>query len=139
MIYKSFSPEATEELGYKFGLNAKSGDIFCLSGELGAGKTVFARGMARGLGYTGRVTSPTFTLMNVYENGRLPFYHFDLYRLENGQSDLESIGYEDFLYSDGVSLVEWAERAEGSFTGEITWIKITTLDEGCREIKVITK
>ena len=115
MMYKSFSPEDTEALGFELAQKARSGDIFCISGELGAGKTVFARGMARGLGYEGHVTSPTFTLMNIYEGGRLPFYHFDLYRLQSGQ--LESIGYEDFLYADGVSLVEWYERADEVFSG----------------------
>ncbi|MCL2840341.1 MAG: tRNA (adenosine(37)-N6)-threonylcarbamoyltransferase complex ATPase subunit type 1 TsaE [Defluviitaleaceae bacterium] len=136
MVYESDSPSVTEDLGFEFGKNAKSGDIFCLSGELGAGKTVFARGMARGLGYSGRVTSPTFTLMNIYEGGILPFYHFDLYRLEGGQSDLESIGYEDYLYADGVSLVEWPERAEDSFGDNVIWIEITASGEDSRKIKV---
>ena len=140
MIYESFSRQDTEMLGFEFGQNAKSGDIFCLSGELGAGKTVFAQGMARGLGYEGRVTSPTFTLMNMYEGGRLDFYHFDLYRLEGGQSDLESIGYEDFLYAGGVSLVEWPERAGDSFEGDgVTWVEVcgnVLKGENYREIQI---
>ena len=105
----SFSAEETARIGYNMGKAAKPGDIYCLSGTLGAGKTVFSQGFARGLGYTGRVTSPTFTIMNTYEGGRLNLYHFDLYRLEN-ETDLESIGYEEYFYSDGCCLVEWPER-----------------------------
>jgi len=141
MIYESFSPEDTSKLAFEFGQNAKPGDIFCLSGELGAGKTVFAQGFAQGLGYEGRVTSPTFTLMNVYEGGRLPFYHFDLYRLEGGQTDLESIGYEDFLYANGVSLVEWPERAGDSFGDDVILVEITgspSGDDTHRKIKITT-
>jgi len=110
----SRSAEETERIAYEFGQNARAGDIFCLCGELGAGKTVFAKGFARGAGYGGIVTSPTFTVMNEYEGGRLPIYHFDLYRLE-GAADLESIGYEEYFFGDGVSLIEWSERAGDIF------------------------
>ena len=123
MVFKSFSAEETAEIAYKFGQNAKQGDIFCISGTLGAGKTVFAQGFARGLGYTGRVTSPTFTIMNEYDNARLPIYHFDLYRLEH-ECELESIGYEEYFFSDGVCLVEWPERAEGVFPKSACIVKI---------------
>ena len=139
MIHESFSRQDTEKLGFEFGQNAKPGDIFCLSGELGAGKTVFAQGIARGLGYEGRVTSPTFTLMNMYEGGKLPFYHFDLYRLEGGLADLESIGYEDFLYAGGVSLVEWPERAGDSFGDDAKRVEIrvnASKGDEYREIKI---
>jgi tRNA threonylcarbamoyladenosine biosynthesis protein TsaE len=111
MNYESFSPEETHKLACDFGKLARPGDIFCLKGPLGAGKTVFAQGLAQGLGIDHRVTSPTFTLMNVYEGGRLTLYHFDLYRLEGGPKDLESLGYEDYFYSGGISVVEWPERA----------------------------
>jgi tRNA threonylcarbamoyladenosine biosynthesis protein TsaE len=111
MKFESFSTENTQNLAYDMAKNAKSGQIFCLSGNLGAGKTAFAKGFALGLGYEGRVTSPTFTLMNEYIGGRLPVYHFDLYRLENGLDDLENIGYEDYFNGTGVCLVEWAESA----------------------------
>jgi len=121
--YESFSPEDTANMGFMLGQEAKRGDIFCLCGDLGAGKTVFTQGFAQGIGYTDQVTSPTFTLMNVYEGGRLPVYHFDLYRLE-GDSDLESIGYEDYFFSGGVSLVEWPERAGDAIPQNAIWIKI---------------
>jgi len=114
MKYESYSAEETARIAEEFGRAASPGDIICLSGELGAGKTVFARGVAQGLGYTGRVTSPTFTIMNIYEGGRLPLYHFDLYRLEGGLDDLEGIGYEDYFYAGGVSLIEWPEMAENA-------------------------
>lgn len=106
----SRSPDETRQLAEEMGKNAAPGEIYALTGPLGAGKTVFAQGFARGLGYDGPVTSPTFTLMNIYEGGRLTLYHFDLYRLSDGDA-LEGIGYEDYFYADGVSLVEWAERA----------------------------
>ena len=124
MICKSFSASDTENLGFILGQEAKKGDIFCLTGDLGAGKTVFAQGLALGLGYSGRVTSPTFTLMNEYIGGRLPMYHFDLYRLENGEEDMETIGYEDYFYGGGVALVEWAELAGDAIPQHAIWIKI---------------
>jgi tRNA threonylcarbamoyladenosine biosynthesis protein TsaE len=111
MVFESFSPKSTQNFAFDMAKSAKSGQIFCLSGCLGAGKTVFAKGFALGLGYEGRVTSPTFTLMNEYLGGRLPLYHFDLYRLENGLDDLENIGYQEYFNSTGVCLVEWAESA----------------------------
>jgi tRNA threonylcarbamoyladenosine biosynthesis protein TsaE len=124
MICKSFSAANTENLGFMLGQEAKKGDIFCLTGNLGAGKTVFAQGFAKGLRYKGLVTSPTFTLMNEYIGGRLPLYHFDLYRLENGESDMESIGYEDYFYGNGVVLIEWAELAGDTIPENAIWIKI---------------
>ncbi|MCL1878471.1 MAG: tRNA (adenosine(37)-N6)-threonylcarbamoyltransferase complex ATPase subunit type 1 TsaE [Defluviitaleaceae bacterium] len=119
MIMISRSAEETEKIAFEFGQRARAGDIFCLSGELGAGKTVFVKGFARGVGYEGCVTSPTFTIMNEYEGGRLPIYHFDLYRLE-GACDLENIGYEEFFFGCGVSLVEWPERANEIGAGSVT-------------------
>ncbi|MCL1786882.1 MAG: tRNA (adenosine(37)-N6)-threonylcarbamoyltransferase complex ATPase subunit type 1 TsaE [Defluviitaleaceae bacterium] len=124
MICESYSAEDTENLGFILGQEAKKGDIFCLSGNLGAGKTVFTQGFAKGLGYEGRVTSPTFTLMNEYVGGRFPIYHFDLYRLEGGEEDLESIGYEDYFYGNGVALVEWAELAGDAIPKDAIWVKI---------------
>jgi tRNA threonylcarbamoyladenosine biosynthesis protein TsaE len=102
----------------------KPGDIVCLCGELAAGKTVFVRGFARGMGCEGFVTSPTFTLMNIYAGGRLTLYHFDLYRLQEGVNDLYGIGYEDYFYADGVCLVEWAERAGEAIPGGALWVRI---------------
>ena len=129
MTYESFSAEDTKNLGLMFAQEAKKGDIFCLSGNLGMGKTVFTQGFAEGLQYEGVVTSPTFTLLNVYEGGRLPLYHFDLYRLE-GEDDMESIGYEDYFYPNGtaaggVCLVEWPERAGGAIPpDDAIWLEI---------------
>jgi len=111
IVHESFSAEDTARIAADFGRAASPGDIICLSGPLGAGKTVFAQGFARGLGYAGRVTSPTFTIMQEYEGGRLPLYHFDLYRLEGGTVDLEGIGYEDYFFAGGVCLIEWPEMA----------------------------
>ncbi len=103
------SPEETFAAGRKLGMTAKPGEIYTLSGDLGVGKTVFTQGVAAGLGITEHVNSPTFTILQVYESGRLPFYHFDVYRI--GEVDeMEEIGYEDYFYGNGLCIVEWAER-----------------------------
>ena len=107
----SHSPADTEALGERFGRAAQAGLVIALSGELGAGKTQFVKGLARGLGITARVHSPTFTLVNEYDGGRLRLFHLDLYRLETPQA-LASAGVEDFLEPDGVAVIEWAERLE---------------------------
>ena len=105
----SHSPADTEALGERFGRAAQTGLVIALSGDLGAGKTQFVRGLARGLGIAGRVHSPTFTLVNDYGGGRLKLFHIDLYRLEAGAQIL-SAGIEEYLSPDGVSVIEWAER-----------------------------
>ena len=105
----SHSPADTEALGDQFGRAAQTGLVIALSGDLGAGKTQFVRGLARGLGIAGRVHSPTFTLVNEYGGGRLKLFHLDLYRLETAEQIL-SAGIEEYLSPDGVSVVEWAER-----------------------------
>ncbi len=105
----SHSPAETEALGEKFGRAAQRGFVFALSGDLGAGKTQFVRGLARGLGIPARVHSPTFTLVNEYGGGRLKLFHLDLYRLET-PAQILSAGIEEFLQPDGVAVVEWAER-----------------------------
>jgi tRNA threonylcarbamoyladenosine biosynthesis protein TsaE len=105
----SYSPAETELLGEKFGRAALRGLVIALSGELGAGKTQLVKGLARGLGITTRVHSPTFTLVNEYAGGRLKLFHLDLYRLESREQVL-SAGLEDFLKPDGVAVIEWAER-----------------------------
>src|SRR5476651_2528564 len=110
----SHSPAETESLGEKFGLAAQSGLVIALSGDLGAGKTQFVKGLARGLGISVRVHSPTFTLVNEYGGGRLKLFHLDLYRLET-RAQLLSAGIEEFLSPDGVAVIEWAERI---FAGE---------------------
>ena len=101
------NPEATEALGEKLGREARAGQIYCLSGDLGVGKTVFTKGFAKGLGITEHVTSPTFAIVNEYE-GRLPLYHFDVYRI-SCEEEMEDTGYEEYFYGEGVCLVEWAE------------------------------
>jgi tRNA threonylcarbamoyladenosine biosynthesis protein TsaE len=105
----SHSPAETEALGEKFGRAARRGQVIALSGDLGAGKTQFVRGLARGLEIPGRVHSPTFTLVNEYGGGRLKLFHLDLYRLETAAQIL-SAGIEEFLQPDGVAVIEWAER-----------------------------
>ena len=108
---ESASPDETESIAIELAKEARAGSIYTLSGDLGAGKTVFARGFARGLGIMSPVTSPTFTLVNEYKKGRLPLYHFDVYRLGEAE-ELYDTGFEDYLENGGVVLIEWAERIE---------------------------
>ena len=115
MEYLSHSEAETEEIGRELGATLRPGTVLAYRGGLGMGKTAFTRGLARGLGSTDRVTSPTFTIVNEYE-GDIPLFHFDLYRL--GSSDeLFDIGWEDYLARGGVCAVEWSERAEDAFDG----------------------
>lgn len=111
MKTESFSPEETFLLGQQIGENAKPGEVYTLIGDLGVGKTVFTQGVARGLGITEAVSSPTFTILQVYEEGRLPFYHFDVYRIGDVE-EMEEIGYEDYFYGDGICFIEWANLIE---------------------------
>ena len=106
--YETNSSDETFLLGKRIGESAAPGTVYTLIGDLGVGKTVLTQGVARGLGITGPVSSPTFTILQVYDEGRIPFYHFDVYRIED-IDEMEEIGYEDCFYGDGVSLVEWAE------------------------------
>ncbi len=103
------SPEETFEVGRKIGQTAKPGEIYTLNGDLGVGKTVFTQGVAAGLGITEHINSPTFTIVQVYESGRLPFYHFDVYRIGDVE-EMDEIGYEDYFFGNGLCIVEWAER-----------------------------
>lgn len=111
IIEHTTSPEQTWELGKKLGLSAKSGQIFCLNGDLGTGKTVFTQGFAAGLGITEPVNSPTFTIVQIYEEGRLPLYHFDVYRIGDVE-EMDEIGYEEYFFGEGVCLIEWAALVE---------------------------
>ena len=111
MEFYTKSAEQTRELGRRLAENLAPGAVIAFSGELGAGKTAFTSGLAAGLGITERVTSPTFTIVNEYEGGRIPLFHFDLYRL-NSSEELFDIGWEDYLARGGVCAVEWSERAE---------------------------
>ena len=109
MEYMTNSPEETEALGSRLGLRLKPGAVVAFTGDLGAGKTAFTRGLARGLGIGQQVTSPTFTIVNEYEGGRLPLFHFDMYRLGSSE-ELFDIGWEDYLARGGVCAVEWSEN-----------------------------
>ena len=110
-VIETFGPDETFELGRKIGEQIAAGTVISLVGDLGVGKTVFTQGFAKGLGIDGAVNSPTFTIVQVYEEGGLPFYHFDVYRIGD-ISEMDEIGYEDYFYGDGVCLVEWANLIE---------------------------
>lgn len=122
-IVESFSPEDTYALGQIIGKEAIAGSVYTLVGDLGVGKTVFTQGLAEGLGITEPVNSPTFTIVQVYEEGRLPFYHFDVYRIGD-VSEMDEVGYEEYVYGDGVSLIEWANLIEEILPARYTQITI---------------
>ena len=134
-FFISRSPAETEALGEKFGRAAQSGLVIALSGELGAGKTQFVKGLARGLGISARVHSPTFTLVNEYGGGRLKLFHLDLYRLETTEQIL-SAGIEEYLKPDGVAVIEWAERIADCRLpiADLKNVKIEVLNEAERKI-----
>ena len=123
MDYVSHSEAETEALGRRLAAVLAPGAVVAYRGDLGMGKTAFTRGLARGLGYEGRVTSPTFTIVNEYEGRGLPLFHFDMYRLEDA-GDLFDIGWEDYLDRGGVCAVEWSERAETALPRETVWVSI---------------
>ena len=123
MVYDSFSAQDTFDLGSKLGQAVTPGKVYTLIGDLGVGKTVFTQGFARGLGITEAVSSPTFTIVQVYEEGRLPFYHFDVYRIGDVE-EMDEIGYEDYVYGDGVCLIEWANLIEEILPENYTQITI---------------
>ncbi len=136
--YISHSPAETESLGETWGRAAVRGQVLALSGDLGAGKTQLVKGLARGLGVTARVHSPSFTLVNEYGGGRLRLFHLDLYRLETPEQ-LHSAGVEEYLDPDGVSVIEWAERLSGlgagrSARGKVITVKLEVLSETERRI-----
>ena len=108
---ESFSAEDTHALGKKLGENAKPGDVYTLLGDLGVGKTVLTQGIADGLGIKEAICSPTFTIVQVYDEGRMPFYHSDVYRIGDIE-EMDEIGYEDYFYGDGLTMIEWANLIE---------------------------
>lgn len=134
MQYITNKPEETEALGVRLAQELKSGDVIAYTGDLGAGKTAFTRGLARGLGVSTRVTSPTFTIVNEYEGGRLPLFHFDMYRLGSAD-DLWDIGWEDYLERGGICAVEWSENVEEALEGALN-ISISKLDDSTRCITI---
>ena len=123
MKIETFSEKETFELGKKLGTEAKPGQIYALLGDLGVGKTILTKGFAEGLGITEPVSSPTFTIVPVYEEGRMPFYHFDVYRIGDIE-EMDEIGYEDCFFGEGVCLVEWANLIEEIMPEETIWITI---------------
>ena len=132
MTYITHSPEETEKLGEALGRCLAPGTVLAYRGELGAGKTAFTRGLARGLGYREPVTSPTYTIVNEYLGGRLPLFHFDMYRLRCAD-DLWDIGWEDYLDRGGVCAVEWSENVAEAMADAVT-VTIRKLDDTTREI-----
>ena len=110
-MIETLSPEETHALGKKIGQQAKPGDVYTLIGDLGVGKTVFTQGIAEGLGIREPICSPTFTIVQVYEEGRMPFYHFDVYRIGDIE-EMDEIGYEDYFYGNGLCMIEWANLIE---------------------------
>ena len=123
MITETFSEKETRALGEELGRKAVPGSLYTLTGDLGTGKTVFTQGFARGLGITEHVNSPTFTIVQEYDGGRLSFYHFDVYRIGDLE-EMDEIGYEDYFYGDGVCLIEWAELIEELLPLKRTAIRI---------------
>lgn len=123
MTFNTENAQETEQLGHRLAQKLHGGEIIAYTGDLGAGKTAFTRGIAKGLGITERVTSPTFTIVNEYEGGRLPLFHFDMYRL--GSSDeLYDIGWEDYLARNGVCAVEWSEIVADAIEGDVIYVDI---------------
>lgn len=123
MVFESTSSQMTFEFAKKIGENLKSGDVLCLDGDLGVGKTVFTKGVAAGLGIKDDVSSPTFTLIQEYYGGRLPLYHFDVYRID-GPWDMDDLGYEEYFYGEGVCLVEWGSMIKELFPENTIYVRI---------------
>ncbi|MGI6037498.1 MAG: tRNA (adenosine(37)-N6)-threonylcarbamoyltransferase complex ATPase subunit type 1 TsaE [Limnochordia bacterium] len=133
MVIKVDSPEAMEALGEKLAQNLKPGTVISLNGQLGAGKTVFSRGLGRGLGVEGIINSPSFTLINEYE-GRVPFYHMDVYRLDD-PGELEDLGFEEYFYGSGVTVVEWGKKVKELMPPDHLEIEIRITGEHSREVE----
>ena len=134
MIFESTCEKETKELGKRLASIISKGSVISLRGSLGAGKTVFAKGFAEGLGINEAIVSPTFTLVQEYD-GRLKMYHLDLYRL-SGEDEFESMGGEDFLYPDGVTLIEWSEKIEDMLPDSTIYINITIDENLTRKIEI---
>ena len=134
MEYITHSPEETEEVGKQLGQRLAPGTVIAYKGDLGAGKTAFTRGLARGLGAVEMVTSPTYTIVNEYLSGRIPLFHFDMYRLASSD-DLWDIGWEDYLERGGVCAVEWSENVADALEDALT-VCIEKLGEDTRRITI---
>lgn len=131
----SHSARETEEFGAQFACELKSGDVVALEGQLGSGKTHLVKGIARGLGITTEVTSPTFTLLHEYEGGRLPLYHFDFYRLRN-EEELPALGFDEYVFGRGITVIEWADRFPGVLPPQTRLVRLRSDDGTKRQISV---
>ena len=135
MMIETNSPEETYAFGKKLGMEAQAGQVYCLNGDLGVGKTVFTQGFAAGLGIQEPVNSPTFTIVQEYDDGRLPLYHFDVYRLGEAE-EIYEVGYEDYLNSNGILLIEWANIIESELPKEYIEVKLNYHGEDTREVEL---
>ncbi len=133
--YFSNSPKETEKIAEEFSKELKGGEVIAFTGNLGMGKTCFTRGLARGLGFKGEVTSPTFALINEYRGGRLDIFHFDMYRV-SGWDDLYSTGYFDYLDECGVTVIEWSENIASALGDDTIYINIEVTGESSRRITI---
>lgn len=124
MITETHNSKKTYELGFNMGKSAKAGDVYCLDGDLGVGKTVFTQGFAKGLGINEPINSPTFTIVQEYHEGKLPLYHFDVYRIGD-ITEMDEIGYEEYFYSEGVCLIEWGNLISEIMPENATYITIS--------------
>lgn len=139
MEYESSREQETFALGEKLGREAVPGSVYALLGDLGVGKTVFTKGFAKGIGINEHVSSPTFTILQVYDEGRIPLYHFDVYRIGDPE-EMEEIGYEDYFFGEGVCLVEWANLIEELMPEQTRWIRIEKdLEKGFEFRKITIK
>ena len=136
-VIESLREQDTYDLGKKLGENCKTGDIILLNGDLGVGKTVFTKGFGKGLGIEEPISSPTFTIMQIYEQGRLPLYHFDVYRIADPE-EMDEIGYEDYFFGKGVCLIEWASLIEELIPEHVTEIQIEKVLEKGFDYRKIT-
>lgn len=134
-IYYSDSPQQTEEIAATLAQKLTGGEVIAYRGDLGMGKTCFTRGLAKGLGYTGEVTSPTFAIMNEYLGGRLDLFHFDMYRIESWE-DLYSCGYFDYIDQGGIIAAEWSENIEGALEDNTVFVTISKVSDTKRKITV---
>ncbi|HSH38781.1 MAG TPA: tRNA (adenosine(37)-N6)-threonylcarbamoyltransferase complex ATPase subunit type 1 TsaE [Chthoniobacterales bacterium] len=133
-MFISDNPEQTAEAGAESARGANSGDVFALTGDLGAGKTQFVKGFVAGIGSRAEVTSPTFTLIHEYSDGRLPVYHFDFYRLGSAD-EATRLGLDDYLFGDGICIVEWADRFKELLPPETRWISFEVQTDTARAIR----
>lgn len=137
-IFLTNSPKETEEVAARLSETLKGGEVIAFRGDLGMGKTCFMRGLARGMGYNGDVTSPTFNLINEYIGGRLPIFHFDMYRI-SGWDELYSSGYFEYLEQNGIVAAEWSENIEAALPDDTVYVEIERLSEEGRKITIYRK